>query len=207
MGPAIAILEFDSIPHGIAAGDAMVKRAPLDLLLAGTVHPGRYLLLAAGLTAEVEEAVHAAEAVGAPGLIGCTFLPDVHPGVVAAIGGTRRDAGEALGVIETRTVAAIVRAADVGIKHADVVLRELRLADGLGGRGYLLFGGPLTEVEAAVAAALERLTAEAVTATHTIVAQLHPEMDDNLRTDARFGVRSAGLDKGGASTAPSRGTR
>jgi microcompartment protein CcmL/EutN len=207
MGPAIAIVEFDSIPHGIAAGDAMVKRAPLQLLLTGTVHPGRYLLLAAGLTAEVEEALVAAETVGAPGLLARTFLPDVHPDVVAAIGGTRREAGEALGVIETRSVAAIVRAADVGTKHANVVLRELRLADGLGGKGYLLFGGPLTEVEAAVMAALERLAADGVTATHAVVAQLHPEMDDNLRADARFAVRSTGIDKTGAPAPPSRGRR
>jgi microcompartment protein CcmL/EutN len=196
MNPAIAILEFDSIAHGIAAGDAMVKRSPLDVLLAGTVHPGRYLLLAGGATAEVEEAVTAARAVGAAALIGVTFLPDVHPTVVAAIGGARQDAGEALGVIETRTVTAVVAAADAAVKNAGVVLRELRLADGLGGKGYALIGGPLTEVEAAIEHGVARIGSDGDPATHVVVAQLHPEMDDNLRADARFAARTSGITKG-----------
>ena len=39
--PALALLEFDSIAVGIQAGDAMVKRAPIDEIKSGTVHlPG-----------------------------------------------------------------------------------------------------------------------------------------------------------------------
>ena len=54
--PAIVLLEFDSIAAGILAGDAMAKRAPLDSLRAGTVQPGKYLVLAAGEVADVQEA-------------------------------------------------------------------------------------------------------------------------------------------------------
>ena len=43
--PALGLLEFDSIAAGIAAGDAMAKRAPIEVIRAGTVHPGRYLVL------------------------------------------------------------------------------------------------------------------------------------------------------------------
>jgi microcompartment protein CcmL/EutN len=32
MGPAIALIEFDSIATGIRAADAMVKRAPITFL-------------------------------------------------------------------------------------------------------------------------------------------------------------------------------
>ena len=53
-------------------------------------------------------------------------------------------------MIETATVAAIIEAADAGLKGARVRLVELRLADDLGGKGYLLFDGPVSEVEAAV---------------------------------------------------------
>jgi microcompartment protein CcmL/EutN len=204
MDPSIAILEFDSIAHGIAAGDAMAKRSPLDVLRAGTVHPGRYLVLAGGGTAEVEEAIDAGHETGAGALIGCTFLPDVHPDVVAAIGGVRRDGGEALGVIETRTVAAIVEAADAAVKNAEVVLRELRLADELGGKGYLLLGGTLTEVEAAVEYGLERIAAGDRVVTHTIVAQLHEEMDENLRAGGRFLPRVAGARKSDPAAAGGR---
>lgn len=195
MEPSIAILELDSIAHGIAVGDAMAKRSPLDVLLAGTVHPGRYLVLAGGSTGDVEEAVAAGRLAGASALIGLTFLPDVHPEVVAAIGGVRQDGGEALGIIETRTVSAAIEAADAGLKNAEVVLRELRLADELGGKAYLLFGGPLTEVEAAVEYGAARIAGDAEPVIHVVVSQLHEEMDDNLRANARFLQRVAGIDK------------
>jgi microcompartment protein CcmL/EutN len=43
--PAIALLEFDSISAGIVAGDAMVKTSPIGAIYAGTVHPGKYLVM------------------------------------------------------------------------------------------------------------------------------------------------------------------
>jgi microcompartment protein CcmL/EutN len=39
------------------AGDAMAKRAPVAALHAGTVHPGKYLVLVSGEVAAVEEAL------------------------------------------------------------------------------------------------------------------------------------------------------
>ena len=124
MNPAIGLLEFESIARGIEAGDAMAKRSPLDVLRAGTAHPGKYLVLVGGLTADVEEALAAGRSSGM--VTDELFLPDVHPDVVASVGGLRRvsDEGEALGVVETMTVAAVIRAADAGVKAARVAIRE-----------------------------------------------------------------------------------
>jgi microcompartment protein CcmL/EutN len=183
--PALALLEFDSIAAGITAGDAMVKRAPLDLLKAGTVQPGKYLVLIGGQVADVEEAIDAARLAASESLFDIVFLPDVHPDVVAAAGGARRTGdGEALGVVETTTVAAIIRAADAGIKGARVTLRELRMADGLGGKGYLLFGGTVADVEASVSIGSARAGSQLIR--NSVIAQLHPEMSDNLAVDGRF---------------------
>ena len=183
--PALALLEFDSIAVGITAGDAMVKRAPLDLLKAGTVQPGKYLVLIGGEVADVEEAIDAARIQTPDALVDIVFLPDVHPDVVEALAGTRRTGdGEALGVIETTTVAAIIQAADAGVKGARVTLRELRMADGLGGKGYLLFGGSVADVEAGVAIGSARVGSQLIR--DTVIAQLHPEMSDNLSVDGRF---------------------
>ena len=197
MEPAVGVLEFSSVAKGIEAGDAMVKRAPLDVIRAGTVHPGKYLVLVGGLTADVEEAVEAGREVGGTSLVDVVFLPDVHPDVVASIGGTRRDdAGEALGVIETPTVAATIDAADAGVKGARVTIRDLRLADDLGGKGYVLFGGEVAEVEAAVDCGVERVGADA---THVVIARLHEEMRENLVADPGFGARVHGVRKNGGS--------
>jgi microcompartment protein CcmL/EutN len=194
--PAVAVLEFDSIARGIESGDAMVKRAPLEVIRAGTVHPGKYLVLVGGPTAEVEEAVRAGTEVAAGSLLDVVFLPDVHPDVVASIGGFRReDGGEALGVIETRTAAAVIDAADAGVKGARVTVMELRLADDLGGKGYVLFGGEVAEVEAAVERGTARIAASGQEVARTVIASLHAEMRENLAADPDFAGRVRGVRK------------
>ena len=190
--PALALLELDSIAAGIEAGDAMAKRAPIDVIRAGTVHPGKYLILVGGAVADVEEALDAGREVGASSVLDVVFLPNVHPELVAAIRGKRRPAaGEALGVIETATVAAIIEAADAGLKGARVRLLELHLADDLGGKGYLLFDGPLADVEAAVEIGAGRIAGLPGLA-QRVIPQLHAEMADNLAADARFAARVRG---------------
>ena len=197
MEPALAVLELASIAVGIEAGDAMVKRSPVDVLLAGTIHPGKYVLLVAGHVADVEEAYEAGLAVGESCLVDTVLLPNVHPAVVAALRGARRaGTGEALGVIETATIAATVEAADAGLKGADVALLELRVGDGIGGKGYLLFDGTVADVEAAVEIAIARVSDGLLGSVPggrapigRVIAQLHREMRTELEADARLGAR------------------
>lgn len=190
MHPAIVLLEFDSIARGIRAGDAMVKRAPLATLHAGTVHPGKYLVLAGGEVGGVEEARMAGLLVAGDSLVDEIFLPEVHADVVGAIVGDRRqEQGEALGVIETRTVAAVLGAADAGVKGARVELLEILMADGLGGKGYLLFGGTVSEVEAAVEIGVSSLADPSQLVAGEVIARLDPGMWSNLIEHPRFGHR------------------
>lgn len=190
-GTAIALLEYASIAAGIEAGDAMAKRAALQVIHAGTVHPGKYLVMVGGGVADVEEALDAAHRLGGAGPLDEMFLPDPHPDLVAALSGARVPGdGEALGVIETTSVPSVILAADAGLKGADVTLREIFLADGLGGKGYLLFSGPLVEVQVAVEDGSARVSADLVAA--KVIAQLHDEMDVNLVGDGRFAARVRG---------------
>jgi microcompartment protein CcmL/EutN len=187
--PALGLLECESIAAGIEIGDAMAKRAPVEVLRAGTVHPGKYLVLVGGEVADVEEALEAGREIGGLTVRDVTFLANIHPAVVAGVRGARVAAqDEALGIIETATVAAIIRAADAGLKGAQVRLLELHLADDLGGKGYLLFDGRVTDVEAAV----EMGTAAAGEARglHArVIAQLHAEMAAELAANGRFADR------------------
>jgi len=187
--PAVAILEFDSISAGIVAGDAMVKAAPVGGIYAGTVHPGKYLVLVTGDTASVEIARDVGSDAGAHALVDLVFLPDVHPDVVDGLtgrGSSASLAGNAAGIVETSTVAAVVDAGDAGVKAADVSLAAISLADGLGGKGYLVFAGVVAEVEAAVDAAVARVGGHGTLIRSDIIAQMHPEMADNLLSDLRF---------------------
>lgn len=187
--PAIALLEFDSISAGIVAGDAMVKASPIGSIYAGTVHPGNYLVLVSGDTASVEVALATGTDAGGDRLTDSVFLPDIHPDVTAAIVGGARSASlseEALGIVETSTASAIIDAADAGIKTADVVVSSVRLADGLGGKGYVLFSGVVAEVEAAVEAAVARTEQHGTLIRSDVIAQLHEEMAENLGGQLRF---------------------
>lgn len=192
--PAIALIEFDSIARGIVAGDAMVKASPLGSIYAGTVHPGKYLVLVSGDTASVEEALDAGRDSGNGAIVDSMFLPDVHPSVTAALTTLEEEAagfeGEALGIVETSTVATVIDAADAGVKAARVGLIAVRLADGLGGKGYALFSGPVAEVEAAVAAAVERAEPTGSLIEQRVIAQLHDELAVNLASDLRFMARA-----------------
>lgn len=187
--PAIALLEFDSISAGIVSGDAMVKTSPIGSIYAGTVHPGKYLVLAGGDTASVEIALATGRDIGGGNVSDWVFLPDIHPDVMSAIVGNADMAklvGEALGIVETSTVAAVIDAADAGVKTADVKVSSVRLADGLGGKGYVLFSGVVAEVEAAVEAAAARAEPHGTLVRSDVIAQLHEEMAENLVSELRF---------------------
>jgi microcompartment protein CcmL/EutN len=190
MQPAIVLLEFSSIAGGILAGDAMAKRAPLRTLHTGTVHPGRYLVLAGGEVADLEEALTAAREVSRDWLRDEIFLPDVHPEVVVAITGSRRKrSGVSLGVFETKTVPAVIRAADRAVKGTEAAVLEIRLADGLGGKGYALFAGEVADVEAAIQLCYASLADPDLLVAQIVIPQIHAEMRDNLIAHPEFGRR------------------
>jgi microcompartment protein CcmL/EutN len=196
MEPALALIEFNSIAVGIQAGDAMVKKAPIASIKAGTVQAGKYLVLITGQVAEVEESLRAGVEWGGETVIDTVFLPQVHPAVVQAIGGDRVEgAGPALGVVETSDVAATIQAADAGVKGAEVTLHEIRLADGLGGKAFCLFRGEVQDVEAAVEIGIGSLPDPMVLVNQVVIPQLHPEMGENLLVSGYFAER-VGREKG-----------
>ncbi len=185
--PALALLEFSSIAAGVYAGDAMIKRAQLDVIHAGTVQPGRYLVLIGGSVAEVQEALKAGQENALDSLTDHVFLAGVHPDVVRAIGGGRvTELNDALGIVETLTVSSAIQAADKGVKGAQVSLVEVRLADGLHGKGLVFFSGLVSDVEAAIELSTQSLrTGQLVK--QVVISQIHAEMAAIVKNTTRFG--------------------
>ncbi len=150
--PAIAVVEFRDIPIGLHATDAMLKKAPIAFIKAGTISRGRFLTLIGGTTASVEESLSEGLFWGGSSVLDHLLLADVHPQVYDAILGHRVAAvSGALAIIETDTVASNVRAAEAALKATPVELVEIRLADaGLSGKGVSIYQGALHDIEAAV---------------------------------------------------------
>jgi microcompartment protein CcmL/EutN len=183
---ALALLEFNTVAAGVLASDLMVKRSPIALLRCGTIHPGRFLILVGGSVASTEEAYATGIEFGESGgsLAGRVFLGDVHPFLHDAVLGKRRNlAGDALGVIETRSSPALLSAIDAAIKSTPVMLGEVRLGDDLGGHALALLGGDLHDVETALDICSERAGEQLLDRT------LLPRLDSGLRSLLDQGTR------------------
>ena len=146
MEKAIGMVEFSSISRGIYAADQMVKISDAELATATSVCPGKYIAIVHGDVAAVEESVQIGEETADAFLVDSIVIPNVHPGVFPAIvGATVPEDIEALGILESYSLSAMVIAADAVLKCADLEALELRLGTGLGGKSYFTYTG---EVEA-----------------------------------------------------------
>jgi microcompartment protein CcmL/EutN len=87
----------------------------------------------------------------------------------------RRD-DDALGIIETLTAAAAIVAADQAAKAADVRLRDLRLANGLGGKGVLYLSGSVGDVQAAIDAGRAEALKRGLLSRSVVIPQLHRQL-------------------------------
>jgi len=174
---ALALIETRSIARGMTTVDALVKKAPVVMRSAHPISPGHYLIIIAGGVAEVEESFDAAVRHAGEMLLDELFLPQVHEDVSRAIAGEFPEAGEdidAMAILETHTVTASVLAADAACKAAEVQLVQMRLGQGLGGKGYFVLTGELHDVNAAVSAAREVVGGDAFLSLETIP-RPHPE--------------------------------
>lgn len=188
--PALALIEYSSIAVGMQAADAVAKKAQIRVLKAGTIQPGKFLVLFGGEVGDVEESLGAGRQIGGDTVADFVFLPVVHPEVVESIAGLRRpEPIDALGVIETTCVASTILAADAGVKGAEVHLVEVRLGDGLGGKGIVLYSGLVADVQAAVEIGVRVLRRPEALVRQVVIPQLHPEMWANVSDSTRFSAR------------------
>jgi microcompartment protein CcmL/EutN len=182
MGGALALIEVGSIARGHRVADAMLKRAPVALLAADFVSPGKFLVLIEGDVAAVDEALRAGLEIAAGELVDKLFLPQPHPQLGPAVRGEARAGAEveSLGLVETATVAGTIVAADAATKAATVRITEMQLGRGIGGKAFFTITGLLADVEAAVEAGLGVIDAAAVRGTE-IIAAPHEDLVARLR--------------------------
>lgn len=177
MPVAIAAIETSSIAQGAVAGDAMLKTADVELIEASTLSPGKYWVLIGGAVAPVRAAFARGVAAAADTLLDSLLIPQLHDSVLPALRGVAPPAEhDALGVLETHTAAAAVVAADAAVKAARVGIRDLRLANGLGGKGVVFLSGAVSDVQAAVEAGRAEAQKRGLLARAVVIPRLHAAM-------------------------------
>ena len=146
---AIGMVEFNSIARGIYVADQMVKISDVEIATAAPTCPGKYIAIVYGDVAAVEASVQIGERMAEEFFVDSLLIPNVDAGVFPAItGATMPERVQAVGIIESFSLATMIVCADAVLKAAEVEAIELRLGNGLGGKAYFTFTGDVAAVKA-----------------------------------------------------------
>jgi microcompartment protein CcmL/EutN len=175
--PAIGLIELNSIARGIITCDALIKKAPVKVISAMPICPGKYIILFTGDEASVAESLEEGESVADEYQVDRLYLPNVHPQVIPAVSSlTEVTMLNALGIIETFSVASAIVAADVAVKAAAIDLIEVRLARGLAGKSFVVLTGEIADVEAAMQAGCASAAQEGLLVSQTTIPAPHQDL-------------------------------
>lgn len=174
---AIGFLELNSIAKGIEVSDAMLKAAQVEMYLTSSTCPGKYIVLVYGDVAAVESAMKNGIRLGSENVIDDLVIPNIEEQIFPAITGTTVVAEvDAVGVIESLSMASLILAADAATKEADVQLIEIRLGSGLGGKAYVTLTGDVADVKSAIASGIEAIKETGNLVYSTVIPSPHKEL-------------------------------
>ncbi len=183
LAPCIGLLELCSIARGVEVTDAILWQARVEVLFATPVHPGKYVLLFTGSVDDVRSSVRRGTEVAGADLVDQLIIPQVHEQVVPMLkrnGGHIEGELDAIGVVETTTVASAIVAADLSLKTATVDLIDLRIANGLGGKSFYTLTGEVSDVRSAIAAGAKNAQEKGQLAREVVIARPHPDLAYHL---------------------------
>ena len=171
---ALGMIEVQSIPLGVNAGDAMLKAATVQLVTAQPVCAGKYIVIVTGEVSAVSESVAAGKAEAGQRLIDSMVISHVHEQVPRAINACN-EIGEvaAIGVMEAYSLCAAVVAADAAVNR-------VRLGRGLGGKSFITMTGDVAAVRAAIHAAEGMPEVKGLLSESVVIPHPHPDIVKSL---------------------------
>jgi len=180
--PCVGLLETASVAIGLQTADAVLWQSPVEMLFCEPVSPGRFAMIFTGEVEEVASSLRRGAEVAAVELVDEVFIPNLEPTVLDALRGRFREATlDALGILETSTIASVVLAADAACKSAVVAPVELRLANGLGGKAFVTLVGEVGDVRVALAVGAEAASRRGHLVREVLIAGPHPDLARHLR--------------------------
>ncbi|HJP00404.1 MAG TPA: BMC domain-containing protein [Planctomycetota bacterium] len=180
--PAIGLLELCSVARGVETADAILWTASIEMLFAEPVQPGKYVMLFTGGVQDLEVALARGVETAGCDLVDRLLIQQVHEQVPAILQREGKVNGslDALGVVETSTVASAVQSADAALKRSTVDLIELRIANGLGGKSYFTLTGEVSDVRSAVEAGAGLAEERGLLVREVVIARPHADLVRHL---------------------------
>lgn len=179
MSLSIGIIELSSITAGFVVQDAMLKAAEVNLLVARTVCPGKYLVVIGGKVTNVKTSIKSGLIAASGFLVDNRVIHNVDERVFPALSGAveiPKRFSKAVGVIETFSAASAIQAADAAVKAANVVLFRVHLAMAIGGKAFLLVCGDVTAAKAAIDAGINAIKADGMLVNKAVISGASREL-------------------------------
>jgi len=174
---SLGLVELGSIAAGMKASDIMLKTSEVELILSRTICSGKYIVLVGGDVAEVQSSVDAAASTIDYSVIDTFVIPNVHSDIFPALSGhSKVETLEALGIIESFSVASLIEGADAAVKAATVKLIEIRLAMALGGKAFCTLTGEVAAVTSAVEAGAKVISDRGLLVNKIVIANPRQEL-------------------------------
>jgi len=180
---AIGVLELCSVARGVEVADAVLKEAHVEMLFATPVQPGKYVMLFTGSVQDVKTAAARGVLIAGGDLVDQLVIPQLHEQIVPMLkrkGGKINGSLDAIGIVETNTVASTISAADLALKTATVDLVDVRIANGLGGKSFFTLTGEVSDVRSSVAAGARMAQERGLLAREVVIPRPHPELVRHL---------------------------
>jgi len=177
MQHSVGIMELSSIARGFEVADVMLKKAAVELLMNRSICPGKFMIFIGGESEAVSQSIAAGEKAADDSYVDSMIIHNIHPDILPAISGTH-EIGEvdALGVVETFSVATVIEAADASLKAADVTIVQLHLAMAIGGKAYYSIAGDVAAVREAVEAGAEYIKTKGLLVHKVVIPQPRKEI-------------------------------
>ncbi|MCD6581988.1 MAG: BMC domain-containing protein [Desulfuromusa sp.] len=178
---AIGLIELSSIAAGMQSADMMLKTSAIELILSRTICSGKYMVLIGGDVASVQAAISVVDEDLEESIIDTFVIPSVHPDIFPALNGTNAPSElEALGILESFSVASLIEGADEACKAADVQLIEIRLAMALGGKAFCTLTGDVAAVTSAIESGAQKIGEKGMLVNKVVIPNARRELLDEI---------------------------
>jgi microcompartment protein CcmL/EutN len=135
------------------------------------------MVMVRGEVGAVSASVSVGVSDGRFSVIDSFVIPNLHESVFPALSGAAKvEEMDALGILESFSVAALIEGADAAVKAANVQLIEIRLAMALGGKAFVTLTGNVSAVESAIEAGAQVVGQKGMLVNKVVIPRPRPEL-------------------------------